>query len=257
MLGRNRRRAVALAAGLLLASAALAQVDDDAELTWLPPTQNTDGSPLTNLAGYRIYWGMAPGVYPNARLIENPGATSAVVPNLAPGAWYFAVSALNALGRESDFSNVACVAVGPHTCFGSSPPTVPGAVRNLTVRLVSAPPPPAVTVTFAQVGDNDDQFRVQISAPVEVRLQLQPSGAVFDWLKVGATTSGSGGTPVPTTPPIGANNNDRVTANAITVTGPVDASTDIDGSAHTGITATVNGVTKQLVRSGTTWSAAF
>ena len=28
-----------------------------ATLSWTAPTQNTDGSPPTNLAGYRIYWG--------------------------------------------------------------------------------------------------------------------------------------------------------------------------------------------------------
>ncbi len=38
-----------------------------ATLSWTPPTQNTDGSPLTDLAGYRVYWGTSSGNYPELR----------------------------------------------------------------------------------------------------------------------------------------------------------------------------------------------
>lgn len=68
---------------------------------------NTDGSPLTNLAGYKVYWGTASGVYQDRRVINNAAATTSVVSNLAPGRWYFAVSALNASGAESQKSNEA------------------------------------------------------------------------------------------------------------------------------------------------------
>jgi hypothetical protein len=77
-----------------------------ATLTWLPPTTNTDGSPLTNLAGYRIYWGTALGDYPNSTTLSNPGLTSYVVGNLAPGTYYFVATALNTTGGESVFSGV-------------------------------------------------------------------------------------------------------------------------------------------------------
>jgi len=33
-------------------------------LTWTAPTQNADGTPLTDLAAFRLYIGTAPGVYP-------------------------------------------------------------------------------------------------------------------------------------------------------------------------------------------------
>jgi hypothetical protein len=77
-----------------------------ATLTWLPPTTNSDGSPLTNLAGYRIYWGTALGDYPNSTTLSNPGLTSYVVANLAPGTYYFVATALNTTGGESAFSGV-------------------------------------------------------------------------------------------------------------------------------------------------------
>jgi hypothetical protein len=78
-----------------------------ATLSWTPPTQNTDGSQLTDLAGYRIYWGAAAGTYPNSVTINNPGLTSYVVDNLVPGTYFFAASALNSAGAESSLSAAA------------------------------------------------------------------------------------------------------------------------------------------------------
>ena len=78
-----------------------------ATLSWQPPTQNTDGSPLTNLAGYRVYWGTSQGVYPNAVTLNNPGLSSYVVGNLLPGTYYFVVTSFNSVGGESSGSNSA------------------------------------------------------------------------------------------------------------------------------------------------------
>jgi nitrite reductase/ring-hydroxylating ferredoxin subunit len=78
-----------------------------ATLTWIPPTQNTDGSALTNLSGYKIYWGTTQGAYSNSVTLNGPGFTSYVVQNLVPGTYYFAATALNAVGVESQFSGVA------------------------------------------------------------------------------------------------------------------------------------------------------
>ena len=76
-------------------------------LTWNPPTQNTDGSPLTNLAGYKIYWGLTVSTYTNSVTVNNPGLASYVVDQLTPATWFFAVTALSASGAESPYSNVA------------------------------------------------------------------------------------------------------------------------------------------------------
>ena len=77
-----------------------------ATLNWQPPTRNEDGTALINLAGYKIYWG-APGNYSNSMTINNPGLTSYVVDNLAPGTYEFVATAFNAAGMESQYSNSA------------------------------------------------------------------------------------------------------------------------------------------------------
>lgn len=84
-----------------------AVVTGSATLTWTPPTQNTDGSALTNLSGYKIYWGTSQGNYPNSVTVSNPGLSSYVVENLGAGSYFFVVTALSSSGAESDFSNVA------------------------------------------------------------------------------------------------------------------------------------------------------
>ena len=74
-------------------------------LSWTPPTQNDDGSPLNNLAGYKLYWGTSQGGYSNSVTIENPGIATYVVSQLTPARWYFVVTAYSATGAESGYSN--------------------------------------------------------------------------------------------------------------------------------------------------------
>lgn len=77
-----------------------------AVLSWLPPTENTDGSQLTNLSGYRIYYGTSAGTLNQSIDVSNAGLSNYVVQNLSPATWYFAVKAV-AGGVESNLSNVA------------------------------------------------------------------------------------------------------------------------------------------------------
>ena len=74
-------------------------------LSWLPPTSNTDESVLTDLAGYKIYYGATPGNYSETIIINSPGITSHVVENLQAGTWYFTMSSFNVSSIESSFSN--------------------------------------------------------------------------------------------------------------------------------------------------------
>jgi hypothetical protein len=78
-----------------------------ATLSWTAPTRRTDGSPLTDLAGFKVYWGRRSGSFPNTADVGNPGITTYVVDNLSSGTWYFATTAYDANGLESDYSNVA------------------------------------------------------------------------------------------------------------------------------------------------------
>jgi hypothetical protein len=75
-------------------------------LDWTAPTENTDGTVLTNLAGYRLHYGVAPDKLTQTVMITNPGLTSYVVDNLASGTWYFAVSSYTAAGTESAVSGI-------------------------------------------------------------------------------------------------------------------------------------------------------
>lgn len=82
-----------------------------ATLSWTPPTQNADGSSLTNLAGYRIYYGTSANSLTQQIEVANPGISTYVVSGLTRGTYYFAVRAYNTAGAESTSSNVASKAI--------------------------------------------------------------------------------------------------------------------------------------------------
>src|SRR5262245_50302995 len=73
-------------------------------LSWDPPTENADGSPLQHLSGYKIHYGNASGDYSMTVPVANPGVTRYVIEGLGSGTYFFAVTALGANGVESDFS---------------------------------------------------------------------------------------------------------------------------------------------------------
>ena len=75
-----------------------------AVLSWEPPLTNMDGTPITDLSGYRIYWGPSSRAYQHSLDVPDPLQTSKVV-ELSPGVHYFAITSLNADGNESRFSN--------------------------------------------------------------------------------------------------------------------------------------------------------
>jgi hypothetical protein len=77
------------------------------KLSWLAPTQNTDGSPVTELAGYRIYYGTDPAELTELINIAGADSTSYVVDGLATGTYYFSVMAYNSSGFNSGRSNIA------------------------------------------------------------------------------------------------------------------------------------------------------
>ena len=76
-----------------------------ATLSWTPPTQNTDGSSLTNLAGYRIVYGRTATSLDQTVQVANAGTASYTITGLTSGTWYFRVKAYNSGGAESDVSN--------------------------------------------------------------------------------------------------------------------------------------------------------
>ncbi len=77
-----------------------------ATLSWTPPTANSDGSALTNLAGYRIYYGTSASSLTRQIQVANAGISTYVVSGLTGGTYYFAVRAYNSAGVESTSSNI-------------------------------------------------------------------------------------------------------------------------------------------------------
>jgi len=100
----------AVAGGVALGSVALA---------WNP-------SISTNVVGYNIYYGVACGVYNNT--ISAGNSTNVTVTGLAEGTtYYFAATAVDALGVESPFSNETSYSVPINT-----PPAAPPTLDPLT-----------------------------------------------------------------------------------------------------------------------------
>lgn len=77
-----------------------------AKVTWVPPTQNSNGTALTNLAGYEVDYGTAANALNKTLTVANPAQSSFTVTNLASGTWYFAVKAYTNSGVQSALSTV-------------------------------------------------------------------------------------------------------------------------------------------------------
>ena len=80
---------------------AVAAATSTAELAWTKPTSNEDGTPLTDLAGYKIRYGASAGAL--TELVDVAGAeiTTASIGGLAAGTWYFSIASYTSAGVES------------------------------------------------------------------------------------------------------------------------------------------------------------
>jgi len=77
-----------------------------ATISWEAPTTNTDGTPLTDLTGYRIYYGASPDKLGHSVQIKTIGLQTYVIDDLQSGTWYFAVMAVASDGSESGLSDI-------------------------------------------------------------------------------------------------------------------------------------------------------
>ena len=77
-----------------------------ATLVWAAPSRNTDGSALTNLAGYRIHYGTDSATLDKTITIATIGVSNYVVTDLSPGKWYFAVESYNTAMVASSLSAI-------------------------------------------------------------------------------------------------------------------------------------------------------
>jgi hypothetical protein len=81
-----------------------ATASGSATVSWDPPTTNTDGSVLTDLTGYKIYYGTDPSSLNKSVDVKNAGLTSYEIEGLGNDTWYFAVKAVSASNVESALS---------------------------------------------------------------------------------------------------------------------------------------------------------
>ncbi len=171
------------------------------DLGWTAPATNTDGSQLTDLASYRIYYTTASGACKNATAqtlaapIPNPVAGTMVsysLSGLSTGSTYFVqVSALDASGTESACSNEVTAAAqtdGADTTAPMGTLTINGgaASTNWTAATLGLSATDAVGVTG---------YYVSSSATV-------PTAGASGWVAVTSTPSYSNAN-VPFTLPAG------------------------------------------------------
>jgi hypothetical protein len=80
--------------------AAISSVD----ISWIPPDKNVDGSPLTDLSGYRIYVGNASRNYVSTIGLSDSAADSFSL-DLSSGRYFISMTAIDRDGNESGYSN--------------------------------------------------------------------------------------------------------------------------------------------------------
>lgn len=77
-----------------------------ATLSWVKPTQNADGSALTDLAGFVLKYGNSPSTLTQRVAVNDPTMTRYTLQSLGKGTWYFTVVSYTVNGVESDVSQV-------------------------------------------------------------------------------------------------------------------------------------------------------
>ena len=85
----------------------------DVTLRWVAPTTRSDGSaiPLSQIAGFRIHYGTAPGNYTSTLNINDGSTTSYTVRNMTPATYHFVVTTIDANGQESAHSSAVSTQV--------------------------------------------------------------------------------------------------------------------------------------------------
>lgn len=109
----------------------------EATLTWVPPTQNVDGTPYTNFGGFKIYYNQRDAT--SGYVVDIPDNTNTqttyIVTGLIVGTWDFQMTAYNNAGGESDKTNIVSKVI-----LADSDPLPPGtsfvSIENYVYNLV-------------------------------------------------------------------------------------------------------------------------
>lgn len=110
---------ILLSAGNLLAGSAT--------LSWTAPTTNSDGTALTDLSGYKVYYGTTSGVYSSS--VDAGNVMSYQLTGLTDGAtYYFAVTAYDTSGNQSVYSSEVSKTLA--AAADTTPPVISGVYAN-------------------------------------------------------------------------------------------------------------------------------
>lgn len=144
----------------------------DVTVGWDAPTENTDGSPLTDLAGFRVYYGLTSGVYTVVSPLIVPEQYTTTNLNMET-TYYFAVTALDTSGNESDFSEelerkrkvyTPDVAVTPYSA-GKTLITVTNNSENATIFVtIDGTEPSTNSIEYIEPFIVTNSLRVQVVA---------------------------------------------------------------------------------------------
>jgi len=116
------------------------------QLSWNPPTTKADGSPLTDIAGYKIHYGQRSRTYAFTKIVGNQ--TSAAIAGLIPGrTYFFAVTAYDSMGNESRLSDEVS-RVAPLTVSQTPILMQDALARGQTAQFLVAGAHPGETVSF-------------------------------------------------------------------------------------------------------------
>jgi len=197
-------------------------------VSWTAPTTNSNGTKLTDLAGYRIYLGTSTPSCPGGgyHAVSSPTTTpsagqtmSSRIASLTASTTYYArITAIDTSGTESGCSSVASgvahadISVSPTTsvAFGSIAPNTTidktFTVKNTTTASLTGST--SVGAPFSIVSGGSFSLAAGASANVVVRFRPTSSGTFSsnvnfttngDTTSRAVTGSGTGTTPAPTT----------------------------------------------------------
>lgn len=121
----------------------------DAIVSWTIPTLNTDGSTITNLAGFNLFVSTDSGAVNSASpiKIENPTATTYTVSGLPVGMNYFSMQAYNSNGAVSSYTGQVSTDI-PAQAIALS--------RFITITEYPPEPPTDITVNGNPATTHDD-----------------------------------------------------------------------------------------------------
>lgn len=159
-----------------------------ATLTWTAPTTNTDGSPLTNLAGYKLFHAPTSAGVDTASPVSVPLGTTFTLTGLPAGTRWFGMKAFNSLGAESVMSTKTSKVIN-----------VSSDARTVTVTVNTVPNPPViVTVTSVAYDFKGGSIKVVGSVPTGTAcdaLQFSKNGFDYYLLPQGSYTLNPGAKP--------------------------------------------------------------